>query len=93
MWSSLSARWNASSRFSWLLLDWTSERSTSCGLREHRMAKKATPLLQLDLKSFILTEHPTLERERQMDDKKRGKKTKYYSGLVVPMKSVGLVVL
>lgn len=63
MWSCLSARWNASSRFSWLLLDWTSERSTSCGLREHRMARKASPLLQLFLKSFTLTEQPTLKRK------------------------------
>lgn len=63
--SSCSARWNASSRFSWLLLDWTSERSTNWGLREDRMARKTSPLLQLDLKSFTLTEQWTLERGRQ----------------------------
>lgn len=65
MWSSCSARWNASSRFSWLLLDWTSERSTSWGLREDRTARKTSPLLQLDLKSFTLTEQWTLERTTQ----------------------------
>lgn len=29
------------------------------------MAKKASPLLQLDLKSLTLTEQPTLERDRR----------------------------
>lgn len=64
MLSSLSARRKASSRFSWLLLDRARERSTSCGLREHRMARKASPLLQLDPKSLTLTEQATLEERR-----------------------------
>lgn len=64
MLSSLSARRKASSRFSWLLLDRARERSTSCGLREHRMARKASPLLQLDPKSLTLTEQATLGERR-----------------------------
>lgn len=64
MLSSLSARRKASSRFSWLLLDPARERSTSCGLREHKMARKASPLLQLDPKSLTLTEQATLGERR-----------------------------
>lgn len=63
MWSSLSASWKASSRFSRWLLAWTWDRSTSCGLREHKIARNASPLLQLDLKSSTLTGQPTLGRK------------------------------
>lgn len=64
MLSSLSARRKASSRFCRLLLDPARERSTSCGLREHKMARKASPLLQLDPKSLTLMEQATLKTHR-----------------------------
>ena len=65
--SCCSARRKASSRFCRLLLVWararsTSSRSTSSGRMEHRMARKATPLRQLDLKSFTLRGQLALRR-------------------------------
>lgn len=58
--SSCWARRKASSRFCWLVLDGARDRSTKSGRREFRMARKATPLRQLDLKSFTLREQLAL---------------------------------
>lgn len=66
--NSLSAMWNASSRFCLLLLVLALDKLTTSGLSAQRIAKNTTPLLQLVLKSFTSRVQPALkETDRQRE--------------------------